>query len=693
MADQQPAMPHEPAVQFRIRWEWLLPLLLVLAGAVVYANSFGREIIWDDQELPAQAQTLREPAQWLRVFSSNEAGSATAGAEGRLLYRPLTWLSHLIDLRLWGDRVRGYHITNLLLHLLSTLLVYAIGLSLLGSWADRGAVPGKGSRWPAWLAALLFAIHPIHTEAVTWINGRADLLSTCFYLLSFWLYLFYRRREQLWVLLISLLAFLLALLSKEVAITLPLAIALFVLCFDPSPWRAPFRQLGRSRAVKAIVEALPYLAVAVLYLTLRLVVFGRVFGTADRTAGGLPLAAQVVALYLRLLVLPYPLKALRPLSDLQAISGVGAWLALVAVGIVLLLGVAALHRWRLLGFAVLLFFVTVLPVSGLFSAGDYAAERFLYLPSVAVCLAAGVLLAWLWQRQRTVTLALILVIALPWAVLTLSRNSIWRDGLTFWSKTVQDSPSSAAAHSHLGLVYLNQGKAAQAMAELSRAVELDPEDGDAQNSLGIGYYSQGQLDLAETAFLKAVGLSPAPAVAYYNLGAAYGAQGKSDEAIAAYQKSLEINPRSTAARVNLGFLFAGLERWEEAQAQFQGALEVDPGLVVAHNGLAQILFQQGQSAGAIAEYQAALRIDPQSVDAMNGLGLVYLNTGQTEQAAALFEQALELAPNYAAAHFNLALAYHDAGQDDKAIKELQAVLELQPDNQEAQQLMEEWRTP
>ena len=693
MADQQPAMPHEPVVQLRIRWEWLLPLLLVLAGAAVYANSFGREIIWDDQELPAQAQTLREPAQWLRVFSSNEAGSATAGAEGRLLYRPLTWLSQLIDLRLWGDRVRGYHITNLLLHLLSTLLVYAIGLSLLGSWADRGTVPGKGSRWPAWLAALLFAIHPVHTEAVTWINGRADLLSTCFYLVAFWLYLLYRRREQLWVLFISLLAFLLALLSKEMAITLPLAIALFVLCFDPSPWRAPLRQLGRSRAVKAIVEALPYLAVAVLYLTLRLAVLGRVFGTADRTAGGLPLAAQVVALYLRLLVLPYPLKALRPLSDLQTISGVGAWLAPVVVGVVLLLGVAALRRWRLQGFAVLFFSVTVLPVSGLFSAGDYAAERFLYLPSLAVCLAAGALLARLWQRQRTVALALILVIALPWMVLTLARNGVWQDRLTFWSKAVQDSPNSATAHSHLGLVYLDQGQAAQAMAELGRAVELDPQDSDSQNSLGMGYYVQGQLDQAETAFLKAAELGPGAAVAHFNLGVVYGAQGRSEEAVQAYQKALEIDPRSTAAKVNLGFLFTSLERWEESYAQFQGALEIDPELVVAHNGLGLILFRQGQPDDAIAEYQAALRLDPKSVDTMNGLGLVYLNTGQTEQATALFEQAIELAPGYAAAHFNLALAYHDAGQNDKALQELQAVLELEPDNQDAQQLMEEWQAP
>ena len=220
----------------------------------------------------------------------------------------------------------------------------------------------------------------------------------------------------------------------------------------------PRRQLGETRLVKAVVEALPFLAVAILYLTIRYVVLGVVFASGERTAGGLLLSAQVVALYLRLLVLPFPLNALRPVSDLQAVSGVGLWLAPIVVGVVLLLGLLVLRRWRLVGFAVLFFFVTVLPVSWLLPVGPYVGERFLYLPSLAICLLAGSFLARLWQRQRTVALALILVIALPWAVLTLTRNGAWRHRLTFWTRAVQASPDSAIAHDYSGVGYWRPGR-------------------------------------------------------------------------------------------------------------------------------------------------------------------------------------------------------------------------------------------
>lgn len=708
VAGRSPDRPQpaaERVIQLRLRWEWLLPLLLVAVTLLAYANSFGREFVWDDQALAGQNRLLQDPGQWFRLFGRDMWAFAQGRGMGHDLYRPLVSLTYLLDVRLWGERVPLYHVANLLFHLASTLLVYALGLQLLGG-AGRETGPSASGRLAAGLAALLFGLHPVHSEAVAWINGRTDLMSTCFFLLSFWLYLLYRRRERLGTLLGALLAFLLALLAKEMAITLPAVVGIYVLCFDDAPWRAGERDgkrlgWGQTRPVRAVVEALPFVAVAVLYLTVRLVVLGSVLpgaGGEDKAPGGVLLAAQVLALYLRLLVVPYStrLGALRPVSALQAVQGAAAWLAPAVVVGVLVAGLAALRRWRLLGFAVLFFFVTALPVSWLLPVGEYVAERFLYLPSVAICLALGALLAWVWSRQRMVALALILVIVLPWGVLTAGRNAVWHDRLTFWSRAVQDWPDDATAHSHLGLEYLNRGQPAQALAEFRRALEADPESDAAYNGLGTVYVAQGQLPEAEAAFQKAAELAPDVALPRYNLGVVFEAQGKPEEAVAAYQKAVELDPAAASARLNLGFVLIRLERWDEAWEQFEAVLHSEPegvAQVPAHRGLGQILFRQGRPDEAIAAYQEALRLDPQSVEAMNDLGLVYLNVGETEQATAQFEQALGLEPRYLPAHLNLALAYQEAGLTEQALRELAAVLELDPNNLDAAALMEEWQAP
>jgi tetratricopeptide (TPR) repeat protein len=695
MAVRTPMEAMEAIRQACLKRTWLLSLLLVVTILLTFSNAFGREFIWDDISLIAQNRFVRGPGNLPRLLSQDLWGFARDEGRGHDLYRPLVSLSYWIDFRLWGDRPPFYHLTNLLFHTLSSLAVY---------FTLRAMPVGRGA---AWLGALFFALHPIHTESVTWISGRTDVICGFFFFLGFFLYLNYRREERWPYLVGSLIAFLLALLAKEMAVTLPLVIVLYGLCFGDAPWPGRWREFGRSRLWPAVKDSLPYWAVVVLYLAIRLSVLGAVFQSGDRAAGlfndasgwrgvradgigaTLLLSAKVVALYLRLLLLPYPLNAHRLVSDLEAASGLVTWLSPLVGIAVLGLGLWALRRAPAYAFAALFVLVAVLPVSWLFPVGDHVAERFLYIPSLAVCLAAALLGTQLWRWKKAVGLAVVLLVGLSWAALTLGRNVDWRDSMTFWSKTAAASPRSTIAHNFLGLEFWYRGQHDRAIVEFERSLEIDEGDKNAYNNLGAVYSSQGRYPEAQAALQKAVALAPETALFHFNLGVVHERLGDPEQAIAAYQEALALDPFMVSAYYNLGLLYHRLESWAEAIFYFERLLDIEPGSIEAHNGLGMVYLQLQLYPQALFEFEQALRLDPQSVQALNNLGLAFLNKEEFERALSPLEKAVQLDPEFAAAHFNLGLAYLESGSRDKALRELAIAVELDPANEEARRLIRE----
>ena len=681
---------REQISHVRLKSAWLLPLLLIVTVWLVFSNSFGGEFIWDDISLVLQNRFIRDPDNLPQLFTQDFWGFAQDEGKGHDLYRPLVSVSYLTDFQMWGARPPFFHLTNLLFHILSSLIVYFILRTILAA------------QWPAWLGALLFAVHPIHTESVTWISGRTDVICGFFFFLSFFLYLKHRRQER-WIYLISsLVSFFLALLSKEMAITLPLVVILYGLCFNDSPWRGRWQEIGRTRLGRAVMDSLPYLAVVTLYLIIRLQVLGAMLYGADKTTGllhnvtdlqgigaTLLLSAKVVALYLQLLVVPYPLNAHRLISDLDSASALTAWLSPLVVVAVLVLAILALRRAPPYAFAGLFFFITVLPVSGLLPVGDMAAERFLYIPSLAVCLVAALLGTWLWQRRRAWGAALLLLIALPWAAITYNRNADWQDGMTFWSKTVAASPRSTVARNFLGLEFWYRGQNDQAIAEFEQVLRMDAEDKNAYNNLGAVYSSQERYPEAEAEFQKAIALAPDTPVLHFNLGVVYERLDSPEQAIAAYQETLALDPYFASAYYNLGLLYHRLERWAEAIFYFERLLDVEPDSIEAHNSLGLVYLRLAIYPQATFEFEKALQLDSQSVQALNNLGLTFLNAERFDQAIPPLEQAVQIAPEFAPAHYNLGLAYLESGFDDRALRELAIAVELDPDNEEARRLIQE----
>jgi tetratricopeptide (TPR) repeat protein len=675
---------------FLLRQAWLIPLSLVVVVLVLFSNSLGRDFIWDDAALIQQNYLIQDLGHLPQLFTRDFWAFAEGEGKGHDLYRPLISLSYLVDSRLWGDRPPHYHITNLFFHILSSVLVY-FDLRLL-----------LEKRWPAWLGALFFAIHPIHTEAVSWISGRTDVICGFFYFLALFFYLNGRQGRR-WVYSAgSLVAFFLALLSKEMAVTLPLVIFLYNLCFDELPRQGRWWNVVRARLGQAVVESLPYLVVVVLYLTIRLQVLGFLiksregmiesfqgFSSLQTLGATLFIPAKIAALDLRLLVVPFPLNANRLVSDLASNFGLTAWLALLAIVAVLALSVLALRRAPAYAFAGLFFFVTILPVSGWLSIGDFVAERFLYIPSLAVCLVAALLCTALWQRRRTWGLVLALLIGLPWAVFTYRRNADWRDGLTFWSQTAAASPRSTIAHNHLGLEFWYRGQYERAIAEFEQVLQMDEENKDAYNNLAGVYFSQERYQEAEACYHQAIALAPKIALFHLNLGVVYERLDEPEKAVAAYQEALDLNPRLAAAYHNLGLLHSREGRWAEAIFYLERVLDIEPTSAAAHNSLGLIYLDLELFSQAAFEFERAMQLEPASAEILNNLALTCLHAEQFDRAISFLERALQIAPEFAPAHFNLGLAYLASGFRDKALIEFAVTAELDPANEEARRLIDE----
>jgi hypothetical protein len=345
-------------------------VILVLVTLGTFAASLVGGFVWDDEELIKEDRFVHSVQYAGHVFTPTYWKQDYAGTEGR--YRPLRALTFIAEHKLWGERPFGYHLTNVLLHLAVVLLLYRLALLL------------TGDRWAGFLAALLFAVHPVHVESIVWVKNRTDLLAALFYVSSFLLFIRYFRdaaglTAKRWAVLS--LVFLLALLSKENAVTLPAMAVLYLLFFE------------KKSIIPALRATLPWWGIAAAYLAGILIVFR---SSGLQAPVDLSSSALATFQYLRLLVLPYDLNAERMLASVTDFTGP------------LFLGTLIYVLIRRTAFKELFFalwiVVALLPVLDVrFTISRVVAEQRLYLPSIGICLVAGALLsARPWARVAAV---------------------------------------------------------------------------------------------------------------------------------------------------------------------------------------------------------------------------------------------------------------------------------------------------
>jgi tetratricopeptide (TPR) repeat protein len=643
------------------------------------------------------------------------------------LYRPLTTLSYLVNRAVFGDGESpgGYHWANFVLHGLNVSLVYALGVSLLG-------MPLMGLAMAA-----LWGVHPVLTESVTNIAGRADLLAALGVLAGLLCYVQVvsatGRRKPVW--LVGLLAAqTVAIFSKESGAVLP---GLMLLYDWTWPSRATWRNRGPAYAVlalplgvwvclRAAIHA-PFSVGLVPFVDNPLVAAG--FWGARLTA--LKAMAKCLGLFLwpARLASDYSYNAI-PAFGWSPARWADAQAAMAAAAC--LCAAVAAFRWRrrygAACFFVAFFLIAFLPTSNLVVLiGSVMAERFLYLPSVGlagcVVVALGAAAGRLSPGGRFSSRVLWIAMAClcpALAARTYARNFDWYDDLSLWSSAVEVCPASAKAHNNLAqALSALPGRRPDAIAEYQAALRIYPDYAPAHANLGallarlpdglpdaIAQYRAAlriQPDLAAAhnnlgnalartpggwaeamaEYREALRISPNLAEAHFGLGNVLsGMPGRLPDAIAEYQAAVRAKPDYPAARINLGNLLSQIPgRLSDAMAEYRAALSVDGNLAEAHVGLGAALERTpSQLPEAIAEFDTAARIDPDSAPAHNNLGSALARMpDRMPDAIAQFREALRIQPDYASAHYNLGLAL--ASSEDsltEAIFHLQKALQIDP---------------
>jgi tetratricopeptide (TPR) repeat protein len=651
-----------------------LSLALVALNLFVYASVRHFQLVnWDDPTYLTENPNIGAGLTWHSVTWALTTGYPP-------YWHPMTWLSYLLEIRLFGVDAGVFHVTNLLLHIANTLLVFVVFRRMTGA-AGRSA-----------FVAALFAVHPLHVESVAWIAERKDVLSTLFWMLTIWTYVVYVSRPR-WPRYLAVLAlFGLALMSKPMVVTLPVVLLLLDVWplgrlgagrpDQPPPrlWRSddqPSPRLRRSAVAlaeaeasakadgqrygprvtwtRAIVEKLPLLALALATSVATVIVQKRVGAVAGLSVLSWQFrAANAIVGYVAYLwktIWPTHLAAFYPFRAFA--PGI-----VLAAGLVLVALTAAAFRCRrdhpylLVGW--LWYIVTVTPVIGFIQAGEQRmADRFVYVPMI------GLLIAVAWgtaegvraqgsRLRRALPVAATLVV-LTCAVTARAQVEHWSDSVTLWQHAIRVTPDSYIAFENLG----------QALRE------------------------RGQLDEAKANYTRALALSPAgspgyAAVIHNSLGMVLTREGKTGEAAEQFAAAVRFNPGFAEAQSNLGNALAAGNRFGEAIEHYGAAVRSRPDFTEAQVGLGSALVRQGHAADAIPHYREALRIDPNLAQAHNGLGAAFALEGHDDEAMAQYGEALRLKPDLPTAHLNIAVLSIKRGNVGDARRHLETALSIDP---------------
>jgi Flp pilus assembly protein TadD len=603
------------------RHYWLFVFALSIVLLIVYQPVWNGDFLWDD----AAHVTRPELRSWQGLWSIWSAPGVTQQ------YYPLThtlfWLQH----RLWGDTPLGYHLVNIVLH--------AAAASMAALVLYRLAIPG------AFLAAAIFALHPVQVESVAWITEIKNTLSAVFYLGAAIAWLRYREKANAGAYALALGLFVLALCSKTVTATLPAALLVI-----------EWWQRGRLSWRRDVLPLVPFFILGVAAGLSTVWVERSLVGAEGGAFDFTPIERALIAgralwFYAGKLLLPVNLVFSYPRWSVNQ----GAWwqYAYPAAAITVLAVAWSLRRrWRGPLAGMLYFACTLFPALGFFNVYpflfSFVADHFQYLASLGLITLAAAGLARLLERRRLwgrpAANAICLAVLSTLAVLTWRQSHVYANVESLYRATIEGNPESWMAHNNLAGALIARGAVDEAVGHIEKALALKPDYAEARSNLGLALASRGRID----------------------------------EAAAQYRKALELQPAYAEAHNNLGFLLARRGQVDEAIAHFRRALEIDPGLAKAHYNLAEILTARGQTDEAAAHLRMTLALRPEYAEAHNSLGVILAESGKVDEARDQFLSAVDLNPQYAEARNNLGIVLARSGHLDEAIAHFRKAMQDDP---------------
>jgi protein O-mannosyl-transferase len=648
-------------------------LLIIAAVSIAYFPSINGGFVFDDDVHLIENKFIKAADGPYKIWSTSESHD----------YWPITDTTYWIEWRLWKMRPTGYHVTNLILHVIEALLVWLILRQL--------SIPG------AFLAALIFALHPVNVESVAWIASRKNLMAMLFFLLSILWYIRFDGLTRLWLAAkkftahcppstahyflwywLSLAAFLLAMLSKGSVAILP------VLLLGIIWWLRPLTRRDLLLSVPFFLIALALAAVIMWFPSRGLSEPFRTAGIIERLLG----AGSVIWFYLYKALLPVDLAFIYP--QWRIATGIPLWWLPLSAALVV---TAVLWRYRKgwsrpLLFAWGFFCVALLPVMGFTDVGfmqySLVADRYQHIPLIAIIALASAswgtwrLRAWGSLRRLTPAVAVVTVITLGF--LSWRQSRLYRDDLTLNYAILEKNPTCWPAHNNLGGAMIELGRPLEAIDHCLQAIKLNPNHAKAYNNLGIALVNTGRSQEAVEQFRQAISLKPDYTDAYNNLGNALIGLGRFQEAIDYCKQALLIDPNSLEAHNNLGNTFQSIGQYQQAIEHYKAALNLNPKFFQAYINLGSALNKTGRIHEAIEDYIKAISLNPDSFEAHNNLGNALQSIGEYQQAIEHYQTALGLNPNFAQVHINMGNALAKSGRLSQAIEHYRRAMELDPNS-------------
>jgi protein O-mannosyl-transferase len=638
------------------RRAWPTALVLVLAGVLLYANSFQGVLLLDDYQAISLNKSIQRLSPFLGVFKP-PAQSALAG-------RPVVNLTFALNYAFGGPDLWGYHLLNVAVHLAAGLVLWGIlrrtwPLAVRGG-ADARAVErasqARRAKWPAAVAALIWIAHPVQTESVTYLVQRTESLMGLFYLLT----LYCTIRGIQWAgpsatawFVAAVVACALGMGCKEVMVTAPLV----VLLYDRVFFAGSFRQIAARRLGL-------YVGLAATWIILAILAAG---GPRSASVGfwrGVSAVGyaenQCIAIitYLKLFVWPHPLLVDYGVPRVMSIAQAAPYAA--AVVVLLIATVVAFVYRPAIGFLGAWFFIILAPTSSFVPIiSEVAAERRMYLPLAALAVLGVVLgdrlidhvsraVAVPEARRGWVKAVALAAVVGVLGTLTVRRNAEYHDAIGLWQDLLAVRPDSARAYANLGLVHTMADRPKEALGAFQRALTLGPDD------------------MATRA----------------NLGKTLAALGRYEEAEAEYRRALEMAPEDRVLRCSLGGVLESLGRIDDAMKCYREVLSVEPGNVPAQRGLGACLQRQGEFGAAADEYRKVLAKDAKDLDGRCRLATCLVRTGRTNEAITECRANLALAPRHAPSWHTLGNALAGAGRKQEALDAYRQALSVDPGNAE-----------
>ena len=644
-------------------WErgWLKGLLLLIAVIFVYQPVWHGKPIWDDDAHLAPPG-LRSSQGLARIWI--EPGATQQ-------YYPLVHSIFWVEYKLWGDSTLGYHLINILLHVFSALLLWKI--------LRRLQVPG------AYLAAVIFALHPVCVESVAWISEIKNTLSGAFYLGAALVYLRFDRTRNWRFYFVTLGLFLLGLMSKTIIATLPAALLVVF-----------WWQRGKLSWKQDVLPLIPFIVVGIGAGLFTAWVEWKFVGARGSEYDftfieRVLIAGRVIWFYLGKLVWPVDLIFIYPRWHVsqtvwwQYLFPITALLVSVVLWLLSRRNRAPLAAW--------LFFVgTLFPALGFFNiypfCYSFVADHFQYLASIGpiTLAAAGIAMLFrsLMNKRQSLEPIVCGTLLLVLGVSSWRQSGMYTDIETLWRTTIAKNPNAFLAYNNLGNMLALQGKTAEAIAQFHRAIEIKPDYAEAYYNLAIVLDRQGKPDEAIDNYQKAIEITPDSAAAHNNLGTALLNQGRLEEASEHYQQALDKDPAFAEAHNNMGFLLTKQGRTAEAIEEYRKAIELNTNRAEFYNNLGNLLATQGRTTEAIEQLQKALEVEPDNAKVRYNLANILMAQGRWDEAIEHYQRALEQMPDSTHAHYQLGLALQSRGRFAAAIAQFQKVLELDPRHVTAQ---------